>query len=287
MASVITGELVVESASRLRWKTRAFLFALTVLLIGGGYSRLQWIETKEQNARLDAQIVKQNIFYNQRIQHLSSLIDLFEKEFFGEEANKLTNQQRGKLDEYRAKLHEHKRKVEVEQIANKIGLLATHVDPEYALVIASSIYSWSEPNGIDPDMLVALTYTESRFKRQQVSNKGALGLTQVMPAWVKCRYPRTICKELNFVQTREDLADNVDKNIRAGSTILKFMLKKANGKWDQALASYNLGWVKVGSQVEAGEEYDYTYAKKVLQIYTRLKQMDLRQAASVNKASPA
>ena len=177
--------------------------------------------------------------------------------------------------------------MEVEQIANKIRLLASHVNPEYALVIADSIHNWSGPNGIDPDMLVALTYIESRFKRVQVSNKGALGLTQVMPAWINCRYPNRICKQLSFLKDRADLAEDDDKNIRAGSTILKFMLEKSKGRWDQALASYNLGWVKVGNQVEAGQDYDYTYAKKVLRVYTRLKQMALQQTAALKDGRPS
>lgn len=279
-------EFVIANAHHLRLKTRVFLYIVTLLAAGGAYSGYNWYETQRENTRLDNQIASLNHSYSERIASLSSLIDLFEGEFLKKGAD-ISGLERNKVGEYREKLQAYKRRMEVEQIADKIRLLASHVDTEYAMEIADSIHKWATPYGNDPDMLVALAYVESHFKPAQISNKGALGLTQVMPAWVNCENPRKICNELSFIQSVDDLANNVDKNIRAGSAILKFMLQQSDGKWDHALASYNLGWNKVSSEVGAGVELDYIYAKKVLRVYTRLKQMELHQTASADERPSA
>ena len=279
-------EFVIANAHHLRLKTRIFLYVVAILSFGGIYSGYNWYETQRENSRLDAQIAGLNQSYNERITSLSGLIDIFEGEFLKKGAN-ISGLERGKIDEYRDKLRAYKRRMEIEQIADKIRLLASHVETEYAMEIADSIHKWATPYGNDPDMLVALAYVESSFKPSQVSNKGALGLTQVMPSWVNCENPKKICHELSFVQSADDLANDVDKNIRAGSAILKFMLQQSKGKWDHALASYNLGWNKVGSEVEAGNDLDYIYAKKVLRVYTRLKQIELHQTAAAEERPSA
>lgn len=278
-------EFVIANAHHLRLRTRLFLYLVAVLALAGGFSGYNWYQTQKENTRLDNQIATLNQAYSERISSLSSLIDLFETEFL-KKGSAIAELERGKADEYREKLRDYKRQMEVEQIADKIRLLASYVDADYAMQIADAIHSWASPYGNDPDMLVALAFVESSFKPGQVSNKGALGLTQVMPVWVNCENPRKICHELNFIPSVEELATNVHTNIRAGSALLKFMLEQSKGKWDHALASYNLGWNKVGSEVEAGNDLDYIYAKKVLRVYTRLKQMELHQTASTVAGQP-
>ena len=285
MVTPITGELVVTSASGLRWKTRAFMLVVFLLGCAGGYSLFKYQDGRMQNVRLDARFVELNNSYSKRISHLDELIKLFDEQFFDENAySRFADRQQIKLDEYKTRLQEHKRKVEVEQVAYKIRLLASNVSRQYSYVIADSIHAWAEPYGNDPDMLVALAYVESHFEKKRVSDKGAIGLTQVMPSWIQCNYPKIICNELRFIKSKEELAENDDKNIRAGSAILSFMLQKADGRWDQALASYDMGRVKGGAN-NAGKAYDLTYAKKVLGVYTRLKQMESQKAALLKKRS--
>jgi len=68
---------------------------------------------------------------------------------------------------------------------------------------------------------------ESRFDRYAVSSAGAVGLMQVMPFW-----PR----ELGM--TNDQLVRIAD-NVRMGTTILGYYLRKERGNYQRALQRYN------------------------------------------------
>jgi soluble lytic murein transglycosylase-like protein len=69
--------------------------------------------------------------------------------------------------------------------------------------------------------------TESNFNRYAVSNKGALGLMQLIPSTGR-RYG---------VRDFFDPQQNIDGGVRH----LKFLLEKFNGNLDLSLAAYNAG----------------------------------------------
>src|SRR5215470_6890031 len=69
--------------------------------------------------------------------------------------------------------------------------------------------------------------TESNFNRFAVSNKGALGLMQLIPSTGR-RYG---------VRDFFDPQQNIDGGVRH----LKFLLEKFNGNLDLSLAAYNAG----------------------------------------------
>ncbi len=80
---------------------------------------------------------------------------------------------------------------------------------------------------IPPELVLAVMDVESRFDRYAVSSAGAVGLMQVMPFW-----PR----ELGM--TNEQLV-RIGDNVRMGTTILGYYLRKERGNYQRALQRYN------------------------------------------------
>jgi soluble lytic murein transglycosylase-like protein len=85
----------------------------------------------------------------------------------------------------------------------------------------------SANHGVDPALVRAVMKTESNFNRYAVSNKGALGLMQLIPSTGR-RYG---------VRDFFDPQQNIDGGVRH----LKFLLEKFNGNLDLSLAAYNAG----------------------------------------------
>jgi soluble lytic murein transglycosylase-like protein len=85
----------------------------------------------------------------------------------------------------------------------------------------------SRNHGVDPALVRAVIKTESNFNRWAVSNKGALGLMQLIPDTGR-RYG---------VRDFFDPQQNVD----GGVPYLRFLLDKFNGHLDLSLAAYNAG----------------------------------------------
>jgi soluble lytic murein transglycosylase-like protein len=80
---------------------------------------------------------------------------------------------------------------------------------------------------IPPELVLAVMDVESRFDRYAVSSAGAVGLMQVMPFW-----PR----ELGMSNSQ---LIRVGDNIRMGTTILSYYLRKERGNYQRALQRYN------------------------------------------------
>jgi len=92
-----------------------------------------------------------------------------------------------------------------------------------ALKYACKIHECSE-YPITPELLTALIVVESSANHIAVSNKGAVGLTQVMPHTWQCK--------------KEELFDPY-RNIEVGSRILKYYIDKHGIRG--GLSSYNSG----------------------------------------------
>src|SRR3954469_5868046 len=93
--------------------------------------------------------------------------------------------------------------------------------------------------GLDPALIAAVIYTESRF-RDQTSNAGAKGLMQLMPRTAD--YIARKSGGTAFVQG--DLA-TPQVNISYGSWYLRYLLDKYGGNRILTLAAYNAGEGKV------------------------------------------
>ena len=98
---------------------------------------------------------------------------------------------------------------------------------EMPKVLRSMVDVISQNHGVDPALVRAVMKTESNFNRWAVSNKGARGLMQLIPA----------------TGARYGVRDFFDpqQNVEGGVQYLKFLLEKFNGNLDLSLAAYNAG----------------------------------------------
>ena len=116
------------------------------------------------------------------------------------------------------------------------------------------INKYAERYGVDPDLAVAVMKWESGGNAGALSNKGAVGLFQLMP------------------KTAQDLGVNphdVEDNIKGGIMYLRQMLDKYNGNLELALRAYNAG----PGATDAGRYPAETqkYVPGVLGIYRKLR----------------
>lgn len=97
----------------------------------------------------------------------------------------------------------------------------------------------SRDKGLDPSLIAAMIFAESKF-RPRTSSAGAEGLMQILPETA-----RFIAKTSggNTFEDR-DLA-NPDINIRYGSYYLRYLLDRYDGNTVAAIAAYNAGHTNV------------------------------------------
>ena len=91
----------------------------------------------------------------------------------------------------------------------------------------ASINDHARRQGVAADLVRAVIQVESAFNPAALSNKGAMGLMQLMPA---------TAQELGVHNPFDP-----DQNIRGGVTYLKQLLNRYDQKVELALAAYNAG----------------------------------------------
>lgn len=105
----------------------------------------------------------------------------------------------------------------------------------------------AQREGLDPRLVVALMRTESGFNPQAVSEKGARGLMQVLPAtgdWV--------ARQLGLEPFHPDRLFEPAVNIRVGTWYLAYLRNQFAGNIVLAVAAYNGGVTNVRGWLEAG-----------------------------------
>lgn len=110
---------------------------------------------------------------------------------------------------------------------------------------------------LDPALLAAVIYRESKFRPDAVSTSGAIGLMQLLPETAKGIATLT-------GGTRFRIADlyNPEINVRYGAFYLRRLLRKY-GDLRTALAAYNAGqanvdrWLAQGRGIAFAETRDY------------------------------
>ncbi|MGH7459553.1 MAG: lytic transglycosylase domain-containing protein [Longimicrobiales bacterium] len=150
------------------------------------------------------------------------------------------------------------RQGELELVRMEVSRLNSIVDHSRRYKIpadlAASIYDISLSEGIDPKIAFALVSVESDFLRKAVSNKGAVGLTQMMPATARILDP-----SLDYT----DLFDS-ETNLRLGFRFLREMLNYYDGDLSLALTAYNRGPTRVDEIRKAGGDPSNGYSQAVM-----------------------
>jgi len=93
--------------------------------------------------------------------------------------------------------------------------------------ILNHVHCESRRVNLPPELVLALMDVESRFDRYAVSSAGAVGLMQVMPFW-----------PTQLGMTNDQLIRIAD-NVRMGTTILGYYVRKERGNYARALQRYN------------------------------------------------
>ena len=117
---------------------------------------------------------------------------------------------------------------------------------------------------IDPILIVALIYTESRFKTNALSVKGAKGLMQLLPGtaeYVSLKIGEDILKIANLY--------DVETNLKLGVAYLNYLIKKTGGNLEYARAAYNMGPANLYRAL-ARNKIPSSYSSKVLKKYEEL-----------------
>ena len=111
---------------------------------------------------------------------------------------------------------------------------------------------------VDPDMVKAIIMAESSFNPKAISNRGAVGLMQLMP---------NTARSLGVSD-----AFDPENNINAGVLYFKKLLKEFRGDVKLALAAYNAGSRKVKEyQGVPPFKTTHAYIRKVFEYYRHYK----------------
>jgi soluble lytic murein transglycosylase-like protein len=118
--------------------------------------------------------------------------------------------------------------------------------------------------GLDPELVLGVIDTESKFRKYAVSNAGARGYMQVMPFWIK------------LVGDPDHNLFSLRTNLRYGCVILRHYLDIERGDLRRALARYN------GSLGKKGD-----YADKVVRAWQTRWAAAQARITRVDAAKPA
>lgn len=102
----------------------------------------------------------------------------------------------------------------------------------------------SRAHAVDPTLINAVIWVESKFEPRARGRGGSLGLMQLMP-----KTAAGLAKQLGRKRNSLD----PDFNIHAGTLLLSQLLKRFDGDLTLALAGYNRGAGTVAQWVAAGE----------------------------------
>jgi soluble lytic murein transglycosylase len=103
--------------------------------------------------------------------------------------------------------------------------------------------------GLDPALIAAVIYTESRFRPGQVSHAGAQGLMQITPGTA-----REIARKSGGTQFEIRDLDTPQVNISYGAWYLRYLLGRYGGNATLALAAYNGGEGNVDRWVDEAQQ---------------------------------
>jgi soluble lytic murein transglycosylase len=120
---------------------------------------------------------------------------------------------------------------------------------------------------LNPALLAAVIYQESKFKANARSTSGAIGLMQLLPDTAK-----GIAVHTGGSQFRVEDLFNPELNVRYGSWYLRHLLDKYGDEQD-ALAAYNAGQNNVDRWRRAGEGIQFAETRAYVKRVEELKRI--------------
>jgi soluble lytic murein transglycosylase len=126
-------------------------------------------------------------------------------------------------------------------------------DREYLRPI---LIRYAQENGLPADLVMALAWVESSWRKSVVSDAGAVGVMQLMPNTVEY-----VSKKLLGLKSNLD-PKNPTSNVRMGTRYLKHLVAQNRGSLRQALIAYNQGLTSL--QANGSYTMAERYADRVL-----------------------
>jgi len=133
-------------------------------------------------------------------------------------------------------------------------------DREYLRPI---LIRYAQANGLPADLVMALAWVESSWRRTALSDVGAQGVMQLMPVTVTY-----VSQKLLGLKGNLD-PYNATSNIRMGARFLRHLLDENHGNVRQALIAYNQGQTSLNAQGSYGAAE--RYADRVLALRPRFR----------------
>lgn len=131
--------------------------------------------------------------------------------------------------------------------------------------LAELIYLAGRENNLSSELILAVILTESSFRDNVVSDKGAIGLMQLLPTTAAA-----ISEDLMIKWRGDHTLYDSQNNIRLGAYYLRKMMEVFDDM-NTALIAYNAGPTRVIQYSKNGKSYTDVYAKKVNENYIMLK----------------
>jgi soluble lytic murein transglycosylase len=128
----------------------------------------------------------------------------------------------------------------------------------YPLEYENIVLGHAENYDLDPALIAAVIYRESRFDPDAVSESGAVGLMQLLPDTAE-----GIAELTGGTAFRSDDLYEPELNVRYGAFYLRRLLTKYDGDLELALAAYHAGqgnvdeWRRSGGRIEFPETRAY------------------------------
>lgn len=139
------------------------------------------------------------------------------------------------------------------------------------------VETYAEQYNVEENLIFAVIKAESNFDADAVSNKGAMGVMQLMEETAKDVANKSRI-ELDITNIEQEML-NVDNNINIGTKYLSTLLERYGNK-EVALAAYNAGignvnnWIEKGIIKEDGSDIENVpyketnmYIRKILRDY--------------------
>lgn len=139
-------------------------------------------------------------------------------------------------------------------------MLANKVRPEQLNRYATAFLNSSIKYKIPVRLLITIASVESNFNQYAISNKGALGLMQIMPLWVKINPDLSSTNDLF----------NLEKNIDAGAFVLA-QYRERFGHYRTTITAYNRGERRVARILAIGMDPSNVYTTRVLSKWNQNK----------------
>ena len=124
--------------------------------------------------------------------------------------------------------------------------------------LASRIESAAKANDLDSSLLLAVIRVESSFQPYAVSERGALGLMQILPVT-----GAELASELGRPWDGSHALLDPDLNIDLGARYLRKLLDRFAGDQTAALQAYCLGPTRLESLLGEGVSASVTYSDRV------------------------